>query len=200
MWNRQQDHLVCALLWKHHLAPRQLSDLASARNYYLFTIITIACRAENAQCCTMVRWDTLGVSFSSSFRFKEKKIRNKTFFFFFFCGLGQNLTAGRFPHCTTKPAAPGWMATPFTAIRPRLAQRRAPPRPHHEDRPALSSSNSSSSSPMLSDFHCKNESGWQLLPALFLCHSVNEVNDAEQWLVFFVWARSEYFASILSAR
>lgn len=156
------------------MAARQLSNLASARNFYLFPIITIACRAENVHYCKMVSWDTLGISHFLFFVLKANKQKAKLK-----AGWGRSwlLAAGCCPHCTGR-ATPSCMAPPFTAIRPRPARR--PPSPQQ-------------------DSLQNGVLGWQLLPTPFLCHSGNEGNEGEQSLVFFVWARSECFASLLSA-
>lgn len=156
------------------MTPRQLSDLASARNYYLFTIITITCGDENVHCCTLGYFRSLFFFFFFSLKKKEIKKQN----FVVFAGWGRSWSLSTLHH----RAGCAWLnghALHSNQAPPHAAPRPTAPRPHLEDRPACSSSNSSSSSPTLLDFHCRNESGWQLLPAPFLCHSENEVNDAE---------------------
>lgn len=109
------------------MAARQLSNLASARNFYLFPIITIACRAENVHYCKMVSWDTLGISHFLFFVLKANKQKAKLK-----AGWGRSwlLAAGCCPHCTGR-ATPSCMAPPFTAIRPRPARRPPSPQQPH---------------------------------------------------------------------
>lgn len=99
------------------MTPRQLSDLASARNYYLFTIITIACGDENVHCCTLGYFRSLFFFFFFSLKKRNQKTKLCCF-----CGLGQILVAFH-----TAPPGLRLAEWPRPSQQSGPASRRAPP-------------------------------------------------------------------------